>query len=123
MMEGSPIARGRGRGGRSGNNFTSAEFEDGGYEQDHGYASGRGRGRGRNFRGRGRGGYYSGPRFDNRHDNTDGYNKEASREVVAVGGGLVKGPVDSDLTGRSIILGPEVWCLLCEDLRCSSLMG
>ncbi|KAL6522084.1 hypothetical protein OROMI_031961 [Orobanche minor] len=122
--EGSPIARGRGRGGRgrlgprppSGNNFTSAEFEDGGYEQDHGYPSGRGRGRGGNFRGRGRGGYYSGPRFDTQHDNTNDYNQEAPREVVAVAGGLVKGAVDSGLMGRSIILGPEIWCLLCEDI-------
>ncbi|KAL6527479.1 hypothetical protein OROGR_016569 [Orobanche gracilis] len=74
--EDSPIARGRGRGG---NNFASAEFEDGGYEKDHGYTSGRGRGRGCNFRGRVRGGYYSGPRCDTQHDNTDGYNQEAPR--------------------------------------------
>ncbi|KAL6504787.1 hypothetical protein OROHE_023545 [Orobanche hederae] len=84
---GSPVARGRGRGGRgrvgprppSGNNFTSAEFEDGGYEQDHGYASSRGRGRGGNFRGRVRGGYYSGPRFDTQRDSTNGYNQQAPR--------------------------------------------
>ncbi|KAK6118925.1 hypothetical protein DH2020_047333 [Rehmannia glutinosa] len=113
--EGSPLARGRGRGGRgrgrprggqSGNGYPPAEFDDGGYERNRGYARGRGRGRGRNFRGRGRGGYY-GPQFDTPHD-TEGYNQEAPRgtaaHVVAVGGGLVAGAVDSDLMGRSMLL-------------------
>ncbi|KAK6115711.1 hypothetical protein DH2020_007980 [Rehmannia glutinosa] len=90
--EGSPLARGRGRGGRgrgrprggqSGNRYPPAEFDDGGYERNRGYARGRGRGRGRNFRGRGRGGYY-GPQFDTPHD-TEGYNQEAPRGTAGRG--------------------------------------
>ncbi|XVF14724.1 hypothetical protein REPUB_Repub09cG0086300 [Reevesia pubescens] len=75
--EGSPNARGRGRGGRGrlrsrGNGFVSAEYEDGGWDRNRGYARGRGRG----FRGRGRGrGGYNGPQFDRQQDG--GYNYEA----------------------------------------------
>lgn len=92
--EGSPPVRGRGRGGRGrgrpraprGNGFASAEYEDGGYEMNRGYARGRGRGRGRNFRGgRGRGGY-NGPQMDAQHD-AGGYNEEAPR-----GRGRGRGP-------------------------------
>ncbi|XVF11577.1 hypothetical protein REPUB_Repub08aG0039200 [Reevesia pubescens] len=77
--EGSPNARGRGRGGRGrprsrGNGFVSAEYEDGGWDRNRGYARGRGRGRGRGFRGRGHGGY-NGPQFDRQQDG--GYNYEA----------------------------------------------
>ncbi|KAL0347469.1 UNVERIFIED_CONTAM: hypothetical protein Scaly_1762900 [Sesamum calycinum] len=83
--EGSPLARGRGRGGRGrgrprgppGNGFVSADYEDGGYERNRGYARGRGRGRGRSFRGRERGGY-NGPQLDVQHD-AGGYNQEAPR--------------------------------------------
>ncbi|KAL3627817.1 hypothetical protein CASFOL_028232 [Castilleja foliolosa] len=111
--EGSPRARGRGGhfgrgrgGGRprppSGDELAAAEFEDGGYEQNHGYARGRGRGRSRNFRSRGREGYYGGPQFDAQGD-TEGYNQEAPREAVAEGGGLVAGAVDSDRTCLSIL--------------------
>ncbi|KAL6317671.1 hypothetical protein AAG906_030424 [Vitis piasezkii] len=80
--EGSPSGRGRGRGGRgrgrtrgvSGNGFVSAEYEDGGWDRNRGYARGRGRGRGRGFRGRGRGGY-NGPQVDAQQD-MGGYNQE-----------------------------------------------
>ncbi|GMP81709.1 hypothetical protein CsSME_00036333 [Camellia sinensis var. sinensis] len=80
--EGSPTGRGRGRGGRGrgrpratyGNGFAAAEYEDGGWDRNRGYARGRSRGRGRNFRGRGRGGY-SGPRVDAQQD-AEGYNQE-----------------------------------------------
>ncbi|KAH6785884.1 Alba DNA/RNA-binding protein [Perilla frutescens var. frutescens] len=67
--EGSPIGRGRGRGGRgrgrprgpAGNGFAPAEFDDGGFERNRGYARGRG-GRGRGgYRGRGRGFRSNGP--------------------------------------------------------------
>ncbi|KAL8172113.1 hypothetical protein V2J09_023917 [Rumex salicifolius] len=85
--EGSPSARGRGRGrgrggrggrgrgrGPPGNGYMAAEFDDGGWDQNRGYARGRGRGRGRGFRGRGRGGYnYDGPMI-NDQQNAGGYN-------------------------------------------------
>ncbi|KAL6506681.1 hypothetical protein OROHE_022513 [Orobanche hederae] len=112
--EGSPSARGRGRGGRGrprappGNGFALGEYEDGGYDRNRGYGRGRGRGRGGNFRGRGRGGY-NGPQMDAQQD-AGFYNQEAPRVVVAAGGGLVAGVVDSDLMGR-----PN---LLLELLRC-----
>ncbi|KAL6493008.1 hypothetical protein OROGR_032767 [Orobanche gracilis] len=111
--EGSPSARGRGRGGRGrpiappGNGFALGEYEDGGYDRNRGYGRGRGRVRGGNFRGRGRGGY-NGPQMDAQQDAGD-YNQEAPR-VVAAGGVLVAGVVDSDLMGR-----PK---LLFELLRC-----
>uniref|UniRef100_A0A7N1A0Y1 DNA/RNA-binding protein Alba-like domain-containing protein n=1 Tax=Kalanchoe fedtschenkoi TaxID=63787 RepID=A0A7N1A0Y1_KALFE len=78
--EGSPRGRGRGmgRGGRGrgrgrarGNGYITAEYEDGGWDQQGGYP--RGRGRGRNFGGRGRGGY-NGPRVD-AQDDFGGYNE------------------------------------------------
>jgi len=80
--ERSPTGRGRGRGGRGrgrpraayGNGFPSTEYEDGGWDQNRGYARGRGRGRGRSFRGNGRG--YNGPQFDTYQD-AGGYNQEA----------------------------------------------
>ncbi|KAL1542874.1 ribonuclease P protein subunit p25-like protein [Salvia divinorum] len=83
--EGSPPTRGRGRGGRGrgrprfqpGNGFAYAEYDDGGYERNRGYARGRGRGRGRSFRGRGRVGY-NGPPGDAQHD-AGNYNQEAPR--------------------------------------------
>ncbi|XP_031406349.1 H/ACA ribonucleoprotein complex subunit GAR1-like isoform X1 [Punica granatum] len=81
--EGSPSRRGRGRGGRGrlrprGNGYMNAgygnaEYDDGGYDRNKGYARGRGRGRGRGFRGRGRGGY-NGPQPDAHQDR--GYNYE-----------------------------------------------
>ncbi|XP_073120194.1 uncharacterized protein [Henckelia pumila] len=82
--------RGRGRGrarGRSGNDFPTYEYDDGGYEQNRGYARGnwRGRGRVRNFRGRGRGGY-NGFQVDNQYD-AGGYNQEVPR-----GRGQGRGP-------------------------------
>lgn len=58
----------------SGNGFVSAEYEDGGWDRNRGYARGRGRGRGRGFRGRGRGGYNS-PQVDAQQD-MGGYNQE-----------------------------------------------
>ncbi|XP_061350162.1 uncharacterized protein LOC133295351 [Gastrolobium bilobum] len=79
--EGSPNGHVRGRGGRGrgkvrGNGFISAEYEDGGWEQNGGNARGRGgRGRGRGFRGRGRGGY-NGPHVDMQQDG--GYNQDLS---------------------------------------------
>ncbi|GAB4832965.1 hypothetical protein Ancab_006986 [Ancistrocladus abbreviatus] len=85
--EGSPNARGRGRGGRGrgrgrsmpGNGYLSAEYEDGGWDQNRGYARGRGRGRGRGSRGRGRGGYsYNGP-LVNTQKNAGGYNRGRGR--------------------------------------------
>ncbi|XP_075485596.1 uncharacterized protein LOC142525250 [Primulina tabacum] len=93
--EGSPPTRGRGRFGRGrgrprgrpGNDFTTYENDDGGYEQNRGYARGnwRGRGRVRNFRGRGRGGY-NGSQVDNQYD-AGGYNQEFPR-----GRGQGRGP-------------------------------
>ncbi|CAM8973115.1 unnamed protein product [Rhodiola kirilowii] len=117
--EGSPRGRGRGmgRGGRGrgrgrarGNGYITAEYEDGGWDQQGGYP--RGRGQGRNFRGRGRGGYngplddfggynegpgnyrgrgrrggYNGPRSD-AHDGYDGYNQDAPNR----GRGRGRGP-------------------------------
>ncbi|XAR61615.1 hypothetical protein NMG60_11016081 [Bertholletia excelsa] len=79
--EESPSGRGRGRGGRGrgrsratyGNGYAAAEYEDGGWDGNHGYARGRGWGRGRNFRGRGRGGY-NGPNVDTQV--AGGYNQE-----------------------------------------------
>lgn len=81
--EGSPTGRGRGRGGRGrgrsratyGNGYPAAEYDNGGWEGNRGYARGRGRGRGRNFRGRGRGGF-NGPAVDTQYD-AGGYNQEA----------------------------------------------
>lgn len=81
--EGSPTGRGRGRGGRGrgrsratyGNGYSAAEYDNGGWEGNRGYAGGRGRGRGRNFRGRGRGGF-NGPAVDTQYD-AGGYNQEA----------------------------------------------
>lgn len=53
----------------------SADYEEGGWDQNRGYPRGRGRGRGRGFRGRGRGGYsYSGPMVDPQQ-NAGGYNR------------------------------------------------
>ncbi|XP_039049180.1 ribonuclease P protein subunit p25-like protein isoform X1 [Hibiscus syriacus] len=77
--EGSPNGRGRVRGGRGrprgrGNAFVSAEYEDGGWDRNPGYARGRGRGRGRGSRGRGRGGY-NGLQVDRLEDG--GFNQEA----------------------------------------------
>uniref|UniRef100_A0A7N0R9N4 DNA/RNA-binding protein Alba-like domain-containing protein n=2 Tax=Kalanchoe fedtschenkoi TaxID=63787 RepID=A0A7N0R9N4_KALFE len=76
--EGSPRGRGRGigrgrrgRGRGRGNGYITAEYEDGGWDQQGGYP--RGRGRGRSSRGRGRGGYY-GPRADEQ-DDFGGYNE------------------------------------------------
>lgn len=61
-----------------GNGFAYAEYDDGGYERNRGYArGGRGRGRGRGFRGRGRGGF-NGPQVDAQYD-AGGYNQEAPR--------------------------------------------
>ncbi|XP_012447730.1 uncharacterized protein LOC105770911 isoform X1 [Gossypium raimondii] len=76
---GSPNGRGRGRGGRvrsrsRGNAVVSAEYDDGGWDHNHGYASGRGRGRGRGSQGSGRGGY-NGPQVGRLEDG--GYNYEA----------------------------------------------
>ncbi|MBA0745726.1 hypothetical protein Gogos_008290 [Gossypium gossypioides] len=76
---GSPNGRGRGRGGRvrsrsRGNTVVSAEYDNGGWDRNHGYASGRGRGRGRGSRGSGRGGY-NGPQVGRLEDG--GYNYEA----------------------------------------------
>ncbi|GFY95804.1 alba DNA/RNA-binding protein [Actinidia rufa] len=81
--EGSPTGRGRGRGGRGrgrsrsnyGNGYAAAEYEDGGWDRNRGYARGRGRGRGLYYRGHGRGGY-NGPHVDNQPD-AEGYNQEA----------------------------------------------
>ncbi|KAG8494301.1 hypothetical protein CXB51_011659 [Gossypium anomalum] len=72
----SPNGRGRGRGGRvrsgsRGNAVVSAEYDDGGWDRNHGYASGRGRGRGRGSQGSGRGGY-NGPQVGRLDDG--GYN-------------------------------------------------
>ncbi|KAF7139090.1 hypothetical protein RHSIM_Rhsim07G0249400 [Rhododendron simsii] len=80
--EGSPTGRGRGRGGRGrgrsratyGNGYPAAEYDDGGWEGNRGYARGRGRGRGRNFRGRGRG--FNGHPVDTQYD-AGGYNQES----------------------------------------------
>ncbi|XP_021756578.1 myosin heavy chain IB-like [Chenopodium quinoa] len=91
--EGSPNARGRGRGGRGrgrgrgppGNGFMSADYDDGGWDQNRGYPRGRGRGRGRGFRGRGRGGFnYNGPMVDPQQD----------------AGGYVRGPPPVQGRGR-----------------------
>lgn len=75
----------------SGNGYPAAEYDDGGWDGDRGYARGRGRGRGRNFRGRGRGGY-NGPQFDMQQD-ARGYNQEApargyDQEAPAQGRGI-----------------------------------
>ncbi|XP_073294864.1 uncharacterized protein [Primulina huaijiensis] len=78
--DGSPHARGRGQIARGrgrprpphGNGFAFVEYNDGGYEQNHGYSMARGRGRARNFRGRGRGGYSS-PHVDTQYDSGDYY--------------------------------------------------
>lgn len=51
----------------------NADYDDGGWEHNRGYARGRGRGRGRGFRGRGRGGY-NGPPADIQQDG--GYYQE-----------------------------------------------
>ncbi|GMI91352.1 hypothetical protein like AT1G76010 [Hibiscus trionum] len=64
--EGSPDGRG--------NAFVSAEYEDGGWDRNRGYARGRGRERGRGSQGYGRGGYNR-PRVDKLEDG--GYNYEA----------------------------------------------
>ncbi|KAG8377970.1 hypothetical protein BUALT_Bualt08G0089200 [Buddleja alternifolia] len=90
--EGSPRVRGRGRFGRGrgrgrprgppGNGFAPGEYEDGGYEQDRGYARGRGRGRGRSFRGAGRGGY-NGPQMDTQYD-AGGYNQVVPRGTASL---------------------------------------
>ncbi|XP_058219900.1 uncharacterized protein LOC131330362 [Rhododendron vialii] len=102
--EGSPTGRGRGRGGRGrgrgrsrapyGNGYPAAEYDDGGWDGNRGYARGRGRGRGRNFRGRGRGGY-NGPQIDMQQD-ASGYNQEApaqgyNEEAPARGRGRGRG--------------------------------
>ncbi|TYI27769.1 hypothetical protein ES332_A05G199100v1 [Gossypium tomentosum] len=76
---GSPNGRGRGRGGRGrsrsrGNAVVSAEYDDGGWDRNHGYASGRGRGRGHGSQGSGRGGY-NGPQVGRLEDG--GHNYEA----------------------------------------------
>ena len=53
----------------------SAEYDDGGWDQNRGYPRGRGRGRGRGSRGRGRGGYYyNGPLVETQQ-NMGGYNR------------------------------------------------
>ncbi|GAB4828374.1 hypothetical protein Ancab_035372 [Ancistrocladus abbreviatus] len=81
--EGSPNARGRGRGGRGrgrgrGNGYLSADYEDGGWDQNRGYGRGGVRGRGRGSRGRGRGGYgYNGPLFNSQQN--AGYNRGRGR--------------------------------------------
>lgn len=59
----------------TGNGYPAAEYDNGGWEGNRGYARGRGRGRGRNFRGRGRGGF-NGPAVDTQYD-AGGYNQEA----------------------------------------------
>ncbi|XP_073316242.1 uncharacterized protein [Primulina huaijiensis] len=100
--EGSHPAQGRGRfgrgraRGRSGNDFATYEYDDGGYEQNNGYARGnwRGRGRVRNFRGRGRGGY-NGFQVDDQYD-AGGYNQEVPR-----GRGHGRGPRGSGRGFRS----------------------
>lgn len=60
----------------SGNGYMADGYEDGGWDQNRGYARGRGRGRGRGFRGRGRGGYnYNGP-IQNAGPYSGGYERE-----------------------------------------------
>nr|KJB58053.1 hypothetical protein B456_009G192000 [Gossypium raimondii] len=59
---------------KEGNAVVSAEYDDGGWDHNHGYASGRGRGRGRGSQGSGRGGY-NGPQVGRLEDG--GYNYEA----------------------------------------------
>ncbi|KAL0366004.1 UNVERIFIED_CONTAM: hypothetical protein Sradi_3490500 [Sesamum radiatum] len=93
-----------------GNGYVSAEYEDGGYERNRGYARGRGRGRGRSFRGRDREGtMVLSWTFNMMLEATI----KKHLEVVAVGGGLVAGVVDSDLMVQLMLL-------LLEVLRCSN---
>ncbi|KAK4778863.1 hypothetical protein SAY86_006391 [Trapa natans] len=97
---GSPMnGRGRGRGGRGrprprgdgymNPGYGNAEYDDGGYDRNQGYARGRGRGRGRSFRGRGRGGY-NGPQVDAHQDR--GYNYDPPAQGRGRGGRGRGGP-------------------------------
>ncbi|KAK1304579.1 hypothetical protein QJS10_CPB11g02036 [Acorus calamus] len=77
--EGSPNARGHGRGGRGrgmnrGNGAMNGDYGDGGWDRGHGYARGSGRGRGRAFRGHARGGFAA-PAVP--QQDAGGYNDEA----------------------------------------------
>ncbi|KAL2482380.1 Uncharacterized protein Fot_43824 [Forsythia ovata] len=81
------------------NGFASAEYDDGGYGWNCRYPKVRGRGRGRSFHGRGREGY-NGLQATVKATIK---NHPFEVEIVAVGGELAAGVVDSRLMGQSML--------------------